>query len=214
MLYVHEIYQSIQGESSLAGMPCVFIRLAGCPIRCSYCDTPQAQGFDAGKEMSVDAITEAVARFSESLVLVTGGEPLAQPSTIELLKKLVELNHNVQLETSGTYDVSSVPPSVQKILDIKTPASGEVERNHWPNLALLQEHDEIKFVVVNREDYEWCKQVIEEQLPDTPARILLSPAFAQLPAADLCAWMLEDQLPVRLNIQLHKYIWDSDATGV
>ncbi len=214
MLKIHEIYQSIQGESSLMGMPCVFVRLAGCPLRCRYCDTPQAWNEEAGRAMSIDETMEEVSRFALPLVLVTGGEPLAQAACIDLLQALVEAKFNVQLETSGAYDIAPVPPSVQKILDIKTPGSGEVERNLWSNLALLQEHDEIKFVLRDREDYLWCRQKIESDLPDTPADILLSPAWGELEAAELAAWILEDRLPVRLNLQLHKIIWGDDACGV
>ncbi len=214
MLYIHEIYQSIQGESSLAGVPCTFVRLAGCSLRCTYCDTPQAWRPDAGTAMSVDEVLAKVADYAPSLVLVTGGEPLEQAECIDLLKALVIRKYNVQLETSGAFDISDVPPSVQKILDIKAPSSGEQQRHLWGNLALLQEHDEIKFVLRDRNDYEWCKERIEADLPDTPAEILLSPVWGELDAADLVAWMLEDQLPVRLNLQLHKIIWGANATGV
>ncbi|MDQ6976450.1 MAG: radical SAM protein [Mariprofundaceae bacterium] len=214
MLKVYEIYQSIQGEGSQAGMPCVFIRLAGCPLRCSYCDTPQALSPDSGELMSIDTIVDTVMGYLPSLILVTGGEPLAQPECIALLQHLVELRYHVQLETSGAFDITDTPPSVQKILDIKTPASGQEEQNLWGNLALLQEHDEIKFVLANRDDYLWCKKIIEDRLPDTPASILLSPVYNMLQASDLCAWMLEDHLPVRLNMQLHKIIWGGDAVGV
>jgi len=214
LLKIHEIYQSIQGEGSQAGMPCIFIRLAGCPLRCGYCDTPEALTASSGHSMSIDAIIHAVADYSSSLILVTGGEPLAQPQCIELLQALVALRYHVQLETSGAFDVTDTPPAVQKILDIKTPASGEAEKNLWCNLSLLQEHDEIKFVIANRDDYLWCKEIIEDRLPDTPASILLSPVYNQLQPSDLCAWMLEDHLPVRLNMQLHKIIWGENATGV
>jgi len=214
VLRVHEIYQSIQGESSLAGVPCIFIRLAGCPLRCIYCDTPQALSATSGTSMSVDEVIEAIAPYQHSLVLVTGGEPLTQPDCIPLLQRLIELRHTVQIETSGALDVSNIPPSVQKILDIKTPGSGEESRNLWENLALLQQHDEIKFVLTSREDYLWCKGIIEDRLPDTPAAILLSPAHGQLQASDLCEWILADHLPVRLNMQIHKIIWGADASGV
>jgi 7-carboxy-7-deazaguanine synthase len=164
--------------------------------------------------MSVDQVIEAIAPYPQSLVLVTGGEPLAQADCIALLERLIELHLTVQVETSGAFDVSNVPPSVQKVLDIKTPGSGEETRNLWANLALLQGHDEIKFVLTSREDYLWCKEIIEERLPDTPATILLSPAYGQLQPADLSAWILADNLPVRLNMQIHKIIWGADVSGV
>ncbi|MDX8398349.1 MAG: radical SAM protein [Mariprofundaceae bacterium] len=214
MIKVHEIYQSIQGESTLVGMPCTFVRLAGCPLRCSYCDTEQALSFDSGAGMPITEILAQVEAFANPLVLVTGGEPLAQKNCIQLLQALCDTGITVQLETSGALDVMAVPSSVRKVMDIKTPSSGEVKRNRWENLQYLQKHDEIKFVLSDRADFEWCKQVIEQRLNDASAVILLSPCWDKLSAADLCAWILEDNLPVRMQLQMHKVIWGAEKTGV
>jgi len=214
MINIHEIYQSIQGESTLVGMPCTFVRLAGCPLRCVYCDTEQALAFDSGKAMAIEDVLRQVKDLDNPMVLVTGGEPLAQKKSIVLLQKLCEISPIVQLETSGALDISAVPMAVRKVMDIKTPASGEVKRNRWENLQYLQKHDEIKFVLSGREDYEWCKQVIAERLQDCSATLLLSPCWGALAAADLSAWILEDKLPVRMQLQMHKVIWGADKTGV
>jgi len=214
MLNIHEIYQSIQGESTLAGMPCTFIRLAGCPLKCGYCDTVQAIPFDSGQGMSIDVIVEKVQSMGNPLVLVTGGEPLAQKGCIRLLEQLCAVIPVVQLETSGALDISAVPIAVRKVMDIKTPGSGEVHRNRWENLQYLHAHDEIKFVLTGRDDYVWSKKVIDERLQDTSATILLSPSWGQQSAVDLSAWILEDKLPVRMQIQMHKVIWGAEATGV
>ena len=214
MLNIYEIYQSVQGESTLAGMPCTFVRLAGCPLRCDYCDTLQAIPFDSGKAMSLDDIVKAVQAFHHPLVLVTGGEPLAQKACVQLLQKLCDVISVVQLETSGALDVSSVPSSVRKIIDVKTPGSGEEKRNRWHNIQFLQVHDEVKFVLTSRCDYEWAREIVHQHFQDTAATLLFSPAWGVLDAADLCAWMLEDQLPVRLQLQMHKVIWGAEKTGV
>jgi len=214
MLNIHEIYTSVQGESTLVGMPCTFVRLAGCPLRCTYCDTLQAIPFDSGQSMSLDDIVKRVQSFSTPLVLVTGGEPLAQKHCVPLLESLCEFMPIVQLETSGAVDVSKVPVKVRKIIDIKTPGSGEVERNRWSNLDYLQAHDEIKFVLTSRADYEWSRELLKTRLQHVDSSILFSPAWGQVHASDLCAWILEDGLSVRLQVQMHKVIWGAETTGV
>jgi len=214
MLNVHEIYSSVQGESTLVGMPCTFVRLAGCPLRCTYCDTLQAIPFDSGQAMSLDSIVEQVQVISNPLVLVTGGEPLAQKNCIGLLEKLCEVIPTVQLETSGALDLSRIPKRVSKIMDIKTPGSGEVQRNRWSNLEHLQADDEIKFVLTNREDYEWSRNIVQTRLQHISSTILFSPCWGQVDPADLCAWILSDHLPVRLQVQMHKVIWGAEQSGV
>jgi len=214
MINIHEIYQSIQGESTLAGMPCTFVRLAGCPLRCTYCDTLPAIPFDSGKSMGIDDVVIQVRAWANPLVLVTGGEPLAQKTCIDLLQKLLDTGVIVQLETSGALDISTVPIAVRKVVDIKTPGSGEEKRNRWQNLQYLHAHDEIKFVLTNQADYVWAKRVIDERLQDTPATILLSPCWGALNPEDLCAWILRDKLAVRMQLQMHKVIWGADKTGV
>lgn len=214
MLNIHEIYTSVQGESTLVGMPCTFIRLAGCPLRCSYCDTLHAIPFDSGKAMSISDIVAHVKALSNPLVLVTGGEPLAQKNCIDLLQKLCDVIPVVQLETSGALDTTSVPKAVRKIIDVKTPASGEVKRNRWSNFSHLEPHDEIKFVLSNREDYEWARDIVQKTFHDVSVTLLFSPCWEALSPADLCAWILEDHLPVRLQVQMHKVIWGADKTGV
>jgi len=214
MVNIHEIYQSIQGESTLAGMPCTFVRLAGCPLRCTYCDTLQAIPFDSGKSMAIDDVVAQVKSWANPLVLVTGGEPLAQKACIDLLQKLLATGVIVQLETSGALDISAVPVAVRKVLDIKTPASGEEKRNRWENLQYLHAHDEIKFVLNDEADYRWAKRVMGEHLQDTPATILLSPCWGTLSPEDLCAWVLRDKLAVRVQLQMHKVIWGAEKTGV
>ncbi|MDQ6955515.1 MAG: radical SAM protein [Mariprofundaceae bacterium] len=214
MINIHEIYQSIQGESTLAGVPCTFIRLAGCPLRCTYCDTLQAIPFDSGSAMGMDDVLTQVAIWESPLVLVTGGEPLVQKNCLLLLQKLLDTGVTVQLETSGALSIKSVPVAVRKIMDIKTPGSGEEQRNHWQNIQHLHAHDEIKFVLKDQLDYEWCRQIIHERLKDTSATILLSPCWGQLNAEDLCAWILQDKLPVRMQLQMHKVIWGAEKTGV
>jgi len=214
MLNVHEIYQSVQGESTLVGTPCTFVRLAGCPLRCGYCDTLQAIPFDSGQAMSIADIVRQVRAFNHPLVLVTGGEPLAQKNCVNLLAALCEAVPMVQLETSGAMDVSAVPAGVRQVLDVKTPGSGEEKRNRWENLNYLQPHDEIKFVLMGREDYEWSREVIRERLQHAKQTILFSPCWGYLDPSDLCAWILEDRLPVRLQVQMHKVIWGAEKSGV
>jgi len=214
MLNIHEIYSSVQGESTLVGMPCTFVRLAGCPLRCTYCDTTQAIPFDSGSAMSLNDIVETVRNLSNPLVLVTGGEPLAQKSCVALLQMLCDVMPLVQLETSGALDTTLVPKQVRKIIDVKTPGSGEVKRNRWANFEDLQAHDEIKFVLTSREDYEWSRDVLKTRLQHLATTCLFSPSWGQLDAAALSAWILQDHLPVRLQVQMHKVIWGADKVGV
>lgn len=205
MLRITEIFYSLQGETSRMGLPTVFVRLTGCPLRCGYCDTGYA--FSGGKSMSISEIMGEVASFSPRYVTVTGGEPLAQADSLVLLAALCDRGYSVSLETSGALDIARVDTRVSRIVDIKTPGSGEVEKNHWNNLAYLTSHDEIKFVLCDRADYDWARQKLLELKLDTICPVLFSPAYGQLVPADLAAWILQDQLPVRLQLQLHKLLW-------
>ncbi len=204
----------MQGESTLAGMPCTFIRLAGCPLRCVYCDTPQAIPLDSGKSQSFETILERLPSLKTPLVLVTGGEPLAQKNCVSLLHELVKQYQHVQLETAGAHDISKVPSKVSIILDIKTPGSGEVERNRWQNMATLPKNTEIKFVLTNREDYDWAKGIMDKYDLADKCTVLMSCTWGSLNPKDLAAWVVEDNLPVRMQLQLHKYIWGAETTGV
>lgn len=211
-LKVNEIFHSIQGESTHAGRPCVFVRLTYCSLRCSYCDTEYA--FFEGKERPLDEILAEVARHECRLVEVTGGEPLIQKETTLLLERLLDEGYEVLLETSGAYPVEDVPEGVRIIMDLKTPGSGMVAKNRWENLEHLGREDEIKFVICDRADYEWARGVVAgHELSDRHA-ILFSPSFGQLPPDELAAWILEDRLPVRLQLQMHKFIWSPAARGV
>jgi 7-carboxy-7-deazaguanine synthase len=211
-LRVNEIFYSIQGESSHAGRPCVFVRLTGCPLRCNYCDT--AYAFEEGRSMSIEAIVEAVHEHPTRLVEVTGGEPLAQPPVIGLMQKLLDCGYEVLLETSGAFSIAEVPASVRKILDLKTPDSGEQERNEWRNLELLQPHDEVKFVVQSRRDYEWARDTVRKHRLHERVTVLFSPEWESPIRSDLAGWILDDALPVRYQLQLHKLIWPSVERGV
>ena len=209
-LRVTEIFHSIQGETTRTGLPTVFVRLTGCPLRCQYCDT--AYAFHGGTIMSFDEVLDTVAAFESGFVTVTGGEPLAQKNCVELLRRLCDSGYSVSLETSGAMDVSEVDPRVARILDIKTPGSGEVERNRLENLEYLTSNDQIKFVICDRDDYDWvCGLVKERELTDH-FEILFSPSHGQLPPDTLADWILADRLPVRLQLQVHKYIW-GDVPG-
>lgn len=212
-LVIHEIYSSIQGESTFAGLPCTFVRTTGCNLRCSWCDSPHA--FYEGQRMKrEDVLAQALATGTE-LVELTGGEPLLQPGSIPLLKELCDAGRTVLVETSGEADVSKVDPRVHKIMDLKAPASGESHRNRWSNLDHIGERDEIKFVLAGRADYEWMRDVIRERaLSKRTRNLLASTVFGKLASKDLVAWVLEDKLPVRVQLQMHKYIWDPNATGV
>jgi 7-carboxy-7-deazaguanine synthase len=204
-LRITEIFHSLQGETTRCGLPTVFIRLTGCPLRCGYCDT--AYAFHGGKNYTFDEIFSAVAQYRTRYVTVTGGEPLAQKQCLALLRELCDRGYSVSLETSGAIDVAGVDARVSKILDIKTPGSGEVERNLWGNLAHLTAHDEIKFVICNEADYAWAKQQLVEHKLSALCAVLFSPAWGDLPAPQLAEWVLRDQLPVRFQLQLHKLLW-------
>lgn len=212
-LVIHEIYASIQGESTFAGLPCTFVRTTGCNLRCSWCDTTQA--FYKGKRMTrADVLTRALA-LDTQLVELTGGEPLLQPGVKPLLTELCDRGKTVLIETSGEADVSGVDPRVHKIMDLKAPGSGEVARNRWQNLEHLSPADEIKFVLADRTDYEWMRSTIAERaLPSRTPNLLASAVFGSLAVQDLVAWVLADKLPVRVQLQMHKYIWPPTATGV
>ncbi len=194
-------------------MPCTFIRLAGCPLRCVYCDTTQAIPVDSGENQQLNGMLKALLPVQTPVVLVTGGEPLAQKNCIELLQGLLPLYKHVQLETSGAYDISVVPDAVAVILDIKTPGSGESARNRWQNMKILRQNTEIKFVLMHRDDYIWAKSIIQTYNL-TAHTVLMSCAWETLNPQDLAAWIVEDKLDVRLQLQLHKYIWGEKATGV
>ncbi len=212
-LVVHEIYASIQGESTFAGLPCTFVRTTGCNLRCAWCDTPQA--FYGGTRMLRSDVIARALSFQTPLVEVTGGEPLLQPGVLPLLTELCDAGRTVLVETSGEADVSGVDPRVHKVMDLKCPGSGESHRNRWSNLSHIRSHDEIKFVLADRVDYEWMRQAIRErQLAELTPRLLASTVFGKLAVRDLVRWVLEDALPVRVQLQLHKVIWPPDATGV
>ena len=214
-IVLHEIYDTIQGESTLAGVPCTIVRLAGCPLRCSYCDTPAALAFDAGKERSIDDVVSDVRQRDRPLTLVTGGEPLAQKHCRTLLAVLAQAMPIVQLETSGAFDISGIDPRIRRIIDIKTPGSGEERRNRWRNLDLLHDGDEVKFILRDRADFDWATAVIQKhRLADAGIPLLLSPVWDALDVQTLAGWILEDQAPVRLQWQLHKLIWGSAAVSV
>jgi 7-carboxy-7-deazaguanine synthase len=204
-LKITEIFRSLQGEGDAVGFPTVFVRLTGCPLRCQYCDTSYA--FTGGSWMTLDAILEQVPRLAAGHVCVTGGEPLAQPNCLPLLVRLCDAGYKVSLETSGAMSVADVDPRVARVVDVKTPASGEVARNLLDQLPLLRGHDQIKFVICDRADYEWSRKLLRERgLPDQ-ATVLFSPSHEQLPARELADWILEDRLPVRMQVQLHKILW-------
>ena len=212
---IAEIYDSIQGEGTLAGMPCTLVRLAGCPLRCSYCDTPQAIPADSGEETRIDDIIRRVVSARRPLCLVTGGEPLAQKACRTLLAALAERRPVVQLETSGALDIGGVDARIRRILDIKTPGSGEEAHNRWSNLQQLRPGDEIKFVLTGADDYRWALEIMQRHgLSDLPVPILFSPARGRLAPAALAGWMLRDHVSARLQLQLHKYIWGAEAQGV
>lgn len=208
-LRISEIFYSLQGETSRVGLPTVFVRLTGCPLRCTYCDT--AYAFSGGHTMTLQAILAEVDRYHARYVTVTGGEPLAQKNCLPLLRALCDAGYQVSLETGGALDVSGVDARVMKVVDIKTPASGEVEKNLWSNLAALHAHDEIKFVLCDEADYTWAKQVLHERDLAGKCPVLFSPAQGQLSPTELADWILRDNLPVRLQVQLHKLLWGNVA---
>ena len=212
-LVIHEIYASIQGESTFAGLPCTFVRTTGCNLRCTWCDTPQA--FYGGTRMSRDAVLAKALATGTPLVELTGGEPLLQPAVLPLLTSLCDANRTVLIETSGEADVAPVDPRVHKIMDLKAPGSGESHRNRWSNLEHITARDELKFVLASRADYEWMRTTLRDRdLPSRTPNLLASTVFGKLAARDLVAWVMEDALPVRVQLQMHKYIWAPDAQGV
>ena len=213
MLTINEIFYSIQGESTYAGRPCVFVRLTACDLRCSWCDTPYA--FHEGTKRSLDDVLEEVDRYGCPLVEVTGGEPLLQEGVYDLMQSLVDRGRTVLLETGGHRSTGRVPETVVTILDVKCPGSGEAAKNDWSNLERLRPHDEVKFVVKDREDYEYARDVIvRHDLASRAAAIHLSPVHGELNPRTLSEWTLADHLPVRVQLQLHKFIWDPAARGV
>jgi len=210
---IHEIYESIQGESTFAGLPCTFVRLSRCNLRCRWCDTPQA--FEGGTEMPrTDALHKALS-FGTPLVELTGGEPLLQPAALPLLAELCDAGRTVLLETSGERDISRVDPRVHRIMDLKAPGSDESHRNRWENIEHLTQLDEVKIVLADRTDYEWAKGVIaEHDLAKRVKAVLFSCVWGELDPKELVRWVLEDRLPVRVQIQMHKVIWDANTQGV
>ena len=213
MLKINEIFHSIQGESSYTGLPCVFVRLTGCDLRCSWCDTPDA--FNEGNTVSVEEIVRKVETYESLLVEITGGEPLLQPDVYQLMRVLLKSGKTVLLETGGHIDISHVPDEVVKVVDVKCPGSGESGHNLWGNLDHLKAHDEVKFVIRDRPDYDFAKKVLKQHhLVERCAAVLFSPVHGILSQKVLADWSLEDQLPVRLQIQLHKYVWGEHVRGV
>ena len=211
-LKINEIYYSVQGESTHAGRPCIFIRLTYCNLRCSYCDTEYA--FYDGKDMEVTDIMSEIKRWDCNLVEVTGGEPLFQDECIDLLNELVNSNYEVMLETGGSLSISDVPKKVVKIVDFKCPSSGMVKKNLWSIVDDLQAHDEVKFVIGNREDFDWAKDRITEYSLDKICTLLFSPTFGEIDPQQIVEWILAENLPVRMQLQMHKMIWSPEEKGV
>jgi len=210
LLRITEIFYSLQGESNTVGLPTVFIRLTGCPLRCVYCDT--AYAFTGGKKIAIDAVIAETEQYGTPYITVTGGEPLAQPGCLELMTKLLDKGYQVSLETSGALDVSEVDPRVVKVMDLKTPSSGELSRNRYQNIDYLTAKDQLKFVIGNDEDYDWSKAVLTEYDLPNRCEILFSPVMGQQNPTELAEKILKDRLPVRFQLQLHKILWD-DAQG-
>ena len=211
-LKINEIYKSIQGESTHTGRPCIFVRLTYCNLSCTYCDTEYA--FYEGKEKKIDTIMDEVKSMNCTLVEVTGGEPLFQPNCIELLNRLVNEGYEVMLETGGSISISDVPKSIIKIVDFKCPTSGMMKKNLWSILDDIQSHDEIKFVIGNREDFDWaCKRINEYSLAEK-CTILFSPVFGEIEPKEIIDWIVDENIPVRFQLQSHKYIWPSEKKGV
>lgn len=205
---ITEVYQSVQGESTYAGLPCVFVRTTGCDLRCSWCDSEFT--FTGGTMMTLDQIMEEVEKYECKLVELTGGEPLLQPEIYELATRLADSGRTVLIETGGHRDISGLDPRVIRIMDLKCPASGECERNLWSNLEHLRPDDEVKFVIADRADYEWTLKTIREHELEDRVKLLISTAFGMIAAEKVVAWMLEDKLRGRFQLQLHKYIWQPD----
>jgi 7-carboxy-7-deazaguanine synthase len=208
-LRITEIFYSLQGETRTAGLPTVFVRLTGCPLRCQYCDT--AYAFSGGEVLAVQDILAQVAAFKPRYVCVTGGEPLAQPNCISLLRQLCDAGYEVSLETSGALDIAAVDPRVSRVVDLKTPDSQEVTRNLYENIGLLTKQDQVKFVICSRNDYDWAvSKLIEYRLEQRAGEVLFSPSHHDLQARDLAQWIIDDNLPVRLQLQLHKILWNDE----
>lgn len=207
-LRITEIFYSLQGETRTVGIPTVFVRLTGCPLRCGYCDTTYA--FQGGEWWELQTILDEVARYDCHYVTVTGGEPLAQKSCVELLSKLCDAGYEVSLETSGALDIASVDARVIKVVDIKTPGSGESDKWHAENLSYLNPHDQIKFVICDRDDYDWARNMMQQHNLTTLCEVLMSPIHGKLEARTLADWILADRLNVRMQIQLHKYLWGDE----
>jgi 7-carboxy-7-deazaguanine synthase len=211
-LLVHEIYRSLQGESTFAGLPCVFIRLTACHLRCVYCDTPHA--FSQGAVLGLEEVVAQALELGDDLVEITGGEPLLQPEVYPLMTRLADAGKTVLLETSGAVDIAAVDRRVRVILDIKTPGSGEDEANIWGNLARLKPTDEVKVVVCDRDDFDWAVAIVRAERLHERVPVLFSTAFGQVSPTELAGWILESRLPVRLQLQQHKILWDPNARGV
>lgn len=211
-LRMSEVYLSVQGESTHAGKPCVFVRLTGCNLRCSWCDSTFT--FKGGERRSVASVVEEAHAFGVHTVEITGGEPLVQRAAIPLMERLLELGHEVLLETSGSRSIAEVPPAVHVILDFKAPDSGEARANLWSNVALLRPHHEVKLVLASRADYEWARDVLREHRLNERCVVLLSPVWGALDPRQLVEWMLADRLPARFNLQVHKVVWPPDERGV
>ena len=209
---ITEIFHSIQGESSYAGQPCVFVRLTGCPLRCTWCDTDYA--FYGGNEFSIDEVLAKVQTYGCRLVEVTGGEPLVQPESLPLMTRLCDAGYTVLLETSGAVDIAPVDPRAHVILDVKCPGSGMTDRMHWTNLSQLAAKDEAKFVMADRADYDWAREILTQYDVASRCPVLFSPVFGSLDVRQLAEWILADRLPVRFQLQMHKYIWAPDMRGV
>ena len=212
MIKINEIYLSVQGESSRSGLPCIFVRLTGCNLRCVWCDT--AYAFYDGKTQSIDQTLKDVKKFKIKLVEITGGEPLIQEGVYPLMEALLENGYKVMLETGGSLSLGKVPRDVIKILDLKCPGSEEHKKNNLDNLKLLAPHDEVKFVILDRRDYEWSRDLIKKHKINETAPILFSPVYGKLELKEMVKWILEDRLPVRLQTQLHKVIWSKETKGV
>ncbi|MBN8213215.1 MAG: 7-carboxy-7-deazaguanine synthase QueE [Xanthomonadales bacterium] len=207
-LKITEIFLSLQGEARDAGWPTVFVRLTGCPLRCQYCDT--AYAFFGGEWRDIDGILAEVASHGVRHVCVTGGEPLAQKRCLDLLRRLCDAGYRVSLETSGAIDIADVDPRVSRVLDIKTPGSAEVDRNRWDNLPLLSAHDQIKFVICSRDDYDWARGIVAEHRLSERCDVLFSPSKGEISARDLADWIVQDRLPVKFQMQLHKVLWNDE----